>query len=502
MILKPTLEDYRIIGYYLGKVIIGIGIMMLIPFILAIACLEFQPAVDFLLSISLTLLIGYSFIAICYTRKDLMTMHAMSVASLSWLVAMFVSAVPLFLSGHYGSYLDSCFEAMSGYATTGLTLVVDLDHMANSYNFWRHLTMFIGGQGIVVIALTFLFKGTSGSFRIYIGEARDEKILPNVIETARFIWLVSIVYLLIGSTALSVSGIMGGLKPFKAVFDSVCIFMAAWDTGGFTPQSQNILFYHSFPFEIITAVIMLLGSINFALHYAVWTGNRRELYKNIEIITLFFTMIITLSITCAGLAGRGGVYADAFSFFRRTFYQLISGHTGTGYSTIYARQFVNEWGQLAMLGITMAMAIGGSVCSTTGAIKVLRIGVMYKALRQDIKKLILPETAIVMQKIHHIKDLILEDRHVRTSAIILLSYINLYLFGTIAGMIYGYSLSEASFESVSAAANVGLSCGITAPSMPAFLKVVYMFQMWAGRLEFISIFVLSAMILAAVRGKK
>ena len=225
----------------------------------------------------------------------------MCVAALSWLVAMAISAIPLYLSSHYNSYLDSCFETMSGYATTGLSLANDLDGMAHAHNFWRHFTMFIGGQGIVVIALTFLFRGTAGAFRMYVGEARDEKILPNVIETARFIWLVSIVYLFIGGTALSVSAIAGGLAPGKAVFDSVCIFMAAWDTGGFTPQSQNILFYHNFAFELISVSIMLLGAINFALHYVVWTGNRREIYKNIEIITLFISIIATLSITALGL---------------------------------------------------------------------------------------------------------------------------------------------------------------------------------------------------------
>ncbi|MFA5146895.1 MAG: TrkH family potassium uptake protein [Candidatus Omnitrophota bacterium] len=501
MILRPALEDYKIIGYYLGKIVIGIGILMLIPFALALAYSEFEPAVDFLLGISVSILAGLIAVIVCYTKKDLSAMHAMVVASLSWLLAMFVSAIPLYLSGHFLSYLDACFEAMSGYATTGLSLVVDLDHMAYSHNLWRHLTMFIGGQGIVVIALTFLFKGTAGAFRVYVGEARDERILPNVIETARFIWLVSLVYLLLGSAALSVSGIMGGLKPSKAVFDSVCVFIAAFDTGGFTPQSQSILFYHNFPFEVITVSLMLLGSVNFALHYAVWTGNRRELYKNIEIVTLFISVVVTLSITAAALS-EGAVYAGAMPFFKKTFYHLASAHTGTGYSTIYARQFVNEWGQFAMLGITIAMAIGGSVCSTTGAIKVLRIGIMYKALRQDIKKLMIPDSAVLIQKIHHIKDLILDDKHVRASAIILLSYINLYLFGTIAGMICGYPLSEASFESVSAAANVGLSCGITSPSMPAALKIVYMAQMWAGRLEFISIFVLGGMILAIFKGKK
>ena len=501
MILSPDKEDVKIIGYYLGKIIIGLALIELVPLATAFAFREWKPAVDFLASISVNFLIGYALVIICYTKKDLATVHAMVVASLSWLVAMLVSALPLNLSGHYKSFLDASFEAMSGYATTGLTLAVDLDHMAYSHNLWRHLTMFIGGQGIVVIALTFLFKGTSGAFSMYVGEAREEKILPNIIETARFIWLVSLVYLVIGSAALSVSAIKAGLAPVKAIFDSICIFIAAWDTGGFTPQSQSMLFYHSFSFEIITVVLMILGAINFALHYAVWSGNRKELYKNIETRTLFLTLVFTLSITSWGTVWEN-VYLDKASFFAKTFYQLISGHTGTGYSTIYSRQFVKEWGPMAMLGITIGMAIGGSICSTTGAIKLLRIGVIYKALRQDIKRIVMPSTAVMIQKMHHIKDLVLEDKHVRSASIILLSYINLYLFGTIAGMFYGYSLSEALFESVSAAANVGLSCGITSPSMPAALKIIYIFQMWAGRLEFISIFVLGGVVIAAIKGRR
>ncbi len=501
MILRPDWDDAKLVGYYLGKITVGLGIVQVFPLAVAFFFREWKPALDFAFSISFTLCLGYLLTAVFYSKRDLATVHAMAVAALSWIVAMLVSAVPLFLSGHYKSFLDASFEMMSGYATTGLSLANDLEHMACAYNFWRHETMFIGGQGIVVMALTFLFKGTPGAFSMYVGEARDEKILPNIIQTARFIWLVSIVYLVLGSAALTFSAIKGGLEPAKAVFDSVCIFMAAWDTGGFTPQSQSILFYHNFSFELITVAIMILGAINFALHYAVWTGNRRELYKNIEIRTLALSIVVTLSITAWGTIWAN-LYPDRLSLFSKTFYQLISGHTGTGYSTIYPRQFVNEWGPMAMFGITLAMAVGGSICSTTGAIKVLRIGVVYKALRQDIKKLVMPESAVLIQKIHHIKDMILEDRHVRSASLVFLSYINLYLFGTIAGMFFGYSLSEALFESVSAAANVGLSCGITHSSMPAVLKIVYIFQMWAGRLEFISIFVLGGIFIAAIKGKK
>lgn len=360
--------------------------------------------------------------------------------------------------------------------------------------------MFIGGQGIVIVALSFFVRGFSGAFKMYVGEARDEKVLPNVIHTARFIWLVSIVYLILGTLSLGIVAILNGMKPVNAFFHGACIFMAAFDTGGFAPQSQNILYYHSLPFEIVTIIIMLLGALNFKLHYHLWTGNRREIFKNIETITLFITVAVTFVITAVGLH-QVSIYPKAIILFRKGFYQLISGHTGTGYMTIYARQFINEWGNLALVGITCAMALGGGICSTTGGIKMLRIGIIFKALLEDIKRIILPERAIVVQKFHHIKEIFLVDKQVRPALLITLAYLSLYGIGALIGIWLGYPFLNSLFESTSAAANVGLSCGITDTSMPAVLKVTYILQMWAGRLEFMSVFTLMGFFVAAIRGK-
>lgn len=360
--------------------------------------------------------------------------------------------------------------------------------------------MFIGGQGIVIVALAFFVKGLSGAFKMYVGEARDERVLPNVIDTSRFIWAVSVVYLILGTTALGIAGILNGMKPVLSFFHGACIFMAAFDTGGFAPQSQNILYYHSFSYEIITVIIMILGAINFKLHYHLWTGNRREIIKNIETVTLFITIIITFSIVAAGLS-QTGIYPAAFVLFRKGFYQLISGHTGTGFQTIYAAQFVTEWNNLALVGIICAMALGGAVCSTTGGIKMLRIGIIFKAFVEDVKRIMLPEKALVVQKFHHIKEVFLEDKQARSALLITLAYLILYGLGSFAGMWYGYPFLNSLFESASAAANVGLSCGITDTSMPPALKITYIIQMWAGRLEFMSVFTLIGFFIAAIKGK-
>jgi trk system potassium uptake protein TrkH len=500
MILKPSLEDVKNIGYNLGKIIISLGLAMLLPLAIAIIKNEPSPALDFIIGIEISLIAGLLLKKICHTDQDLNWMQGMIVVSLAWIVAMLLAAVPLWLSGYWQSFLDTCFDTMSGFATTGLALVQNLDHISYAHNFWRHLIMFIGGQGIVIVALSLFVKGFAGAFKMYVGEARDEKILPNVIHTSRFIWMVSLVYLFLGTVALGIAGILNGMGTFNAFFHGSCIFMAAFDTGGFAPQSQNILYYHSLPYEVITVIIMILGAINFKLHYHLWMGNRKEIWKNIETRTFLVTVTLTFLVTAIGLY-QAGIYPKAMVLFRKGFYQLISGHTGTGYQTIYARQFITDWNDLALVGVICAMALGGAACSTTGAIKMVRIGIIFKALIQDIKRIILPERALVMKKFHHIKEIFLDDKQVRAALMITLAYLGLYGLGAIVGMLYGYPFLSSLFESTSAAANVGLSCGITTPTMPAALKVTYILQMWAGRLEFMSVLTLLGFVVAAVRGK-
>lgn len=502
MFLKLDLNDIKLIGFYIGKILIAIGLLMLIPLFIALIFKEGNPALDFSITILLYISIGFLFTYFCYSEKEIQWKHAMILVSLIWLISAVLSAIPLYLSQHFGSFLDACFETISGYTTSGLSLVQDLDHLAYSYNFWRHFIMFLGGQGIIIIALTILTTQTEGTFKIYVGEAREEKIFPNVVQTAKFIWIVSIVYFFIGSLILWFVGIkQTGLSSKSALFHAVCLFMAGFDTGGFTPQSQNILYYHSFTLELVIFVIMILGSINFALHHAIWTGNRKEIYKNIEPQTFLVTLSFAFIITLFGLL-KPFTYSSLISLFRKSFFHILSSHTGTGYMTIYAQQFPAEWSNLSLFGIIFAMAIGGSACSTTGGIKLLRIGIIFKTLIYEIYKLLSPPSSIIIQKIHHIKEIILEDKVVKTVILITLLYISTCLLGTVVTMFYGYPFLNSLFESVSATNNVGLSCGITSPTMPVLLKITYIFEMWAGRLEFLSVLVLIGFIMVMIKGKR
>lgn len=240
---------------------------------------------------------------------------------------------------------------------------------------------------------------------------------------------------------------------------------------------------------MITIAICILGSFNFALHFAIWTGKRREIYRNIETLSFLITFSIAFWMVSTALLQQG-LYPATIALFRKAFFQVASAHTGTGLMTVYAPQFLGQWFQLAAAGLIMAMLIGAGAGSTAGGFKGLRMGILFKALVEDIKRLTVSEGVYIRDHIHHIRDIPLSDRLVRNAALVVLSYLVLFGMGT-AGIVFcGYSLPEALFESASATGNVGLTCGITAPNMPTLLKVIFIFQMWAARLEFTAVFVL------------
>lgn len=491
-----------IVSYYTGYIILGTALLMIVPLLTSLLLREWNPFLDFLISMSISVITGIIMIFFGWETRQNKTRvewkHGFIIAALSWIVLMFLCSIPYLLSGHVKSLLDGCFDVMSGFTTTGLVLTQDLDHLSVGLNMWRHMLTFIGGQGMVVLALSFLLKNMGGAYKLYVGEAKDIGLVPNVIGTARIIWKISIIYMLIGTAALWLCGMYIGLAPLSAFFHGLFIFEAAWSTGGFAPNTQNMMYYHSFPYEVITMVLFVLGSFNFGLHYAVWQGNKRELIKNIETQSFFITSFLACAFTVIKLS-QLGIYTEAVSSFRRVVYNVLSAHTTTGFNSVYARQFANEWGDFGILVMVIAMLIGGSACSTAGGFKGLRVGIVFKALVADIKKLISPERNIKVYKYHHIKECVLEDGTVKTSALIILCYIVLFGISTAFGAFLGYPLADSAFEAASVTGNVGLSIGITSASMPDLLKAQYILAMYLGRLEFISALALFANIIGGIK---
>ena len=219
-----------------------------------------------------------------------------------------------------------------------------------------------------------------------------------------------------------------------------------------------------------------------------------------ESTTFAVTVTLLTLIATLGLM-RLHVYPDAVALFRKGFYQLISGHTTTGFMTVYARQFYHEWGDIALFAIVIAMLFGGSACSTAGGFKALRIGIIAHTLKRDIKRMALPDSSISVEKYHHVKDIALDDNLIRSAFLIVTAYVVTFAAGTLAGMLCGYPFGPAVFEAASVTGNVGLSIGVTSASMPAILKVVYIVIMWLARLEFMSIFALVIYVVKKVKRK-
>ncbi|WP_373484421.1 TrkH family potassium uptake protein [Acetobacterium sp.] len=499
---KGRFYSIFIISYYTGYVILGIALLMVLPILTALLLQEWNPFWDFVITMAVSVILGLLLILIGketrLNKSFVQWKHGFVVASLSWIILMFLCAIPYLLSGHVNSILDACFDVMSGFTTTGMVLTQDLDHISLSLNMWRHMLTFIGGQGMIVLALTFLLKDTGGAYIFYVGEAKDIDLVPNVKGTARIIWKISMAYLFIGTAAFWLIGMSIGLAPLAAFFNGLFIFASSWSTGGFAPYTQNMMYYHSFSYESLTIIFFILGSLNFGLHYAILSGNKKELIKNIETQSFFITSFLASVLAVLWLA-RTGVYNDAIAMFRRVVYNVLSAHTTTGFGSVYARQFALEWGDFGILILVIVMLIGGSACSTAGGFKGLRVGIIFKSILADVKRLLASERKVKVFRFHHIKDQILEDDLVKASALIIICYLITFALGTLIGTFCGYPLASAAFEAASITGNVGLSIGITAPDMPAIMKVYYIIALYLGRLEFLSVFALIGFVIGGIK---
>ncbi|MFV1970711.1 MAG: TrkH family potassium uptake protein [Acidimicrobiia bacterium] len=525
MLIRPAADDFRTIGAALGRILLVVAGASLLPMAWALLGAEWHPLGTFVLMAGVFALVGSVLVrvslqptrSISADQRHLDWSHGMVVVAVTWIVVPMIGSIPFWLSGHYGGPLDGYFEAMSGLTTTGLTLVQDLDHLASSLNFWRHLLQFLGGQGIIIAALV-LFAGR-GITSLFAGEGRDDRMLPSVQSTAKAIWAVAVLHLMIGVAALTVVAYAAlGFDPVRSVFHGLMVFFAAFDTGGFTPQSTSIGYYHSVAFEGVTAALMVAGALSFGLHFRLWSraarrardrvpmqtggrdgGDRWSVLRSLETRSILATFGITMVLTLFGLAALG-MYTSVAGLSRQGFFQILSAHTGTGFTTIPSSELA-LWGGLAFGGMAIAMALGGMASSTAGGVKAMRVGLVVRAIRDEVKGDLLPEGALVDDSYYQFGRHRLTSDVARSAMVVSLLFVALFLIGAGVGVAYGVPLQQALFESVSAGASVGLSVGVTSPTMPTLLKLTYILEMLLGRLEFIAVFVLVGFLYTWIRGR-
>jgi len=473
---RLLISRYFLILKYTGIIIMFAGTAILSPLIFLTAYPEeFNYSFDFILAGGSALLVGVLFYFYGSKKKkegvDLSLNEGSIIVIFSWLAAIFFSALP-FVTGMDMSWSYAVFEVVSGWTTTGLSLV-DVAQTPKLFLIWRSIMQFFGGAGLAVIALSYLLP--VHGMGLYKAEARSDKLLPHVKRSTLMIMRIYSFYTVIGILLYYFSGMN--------FFDSINHSMAAISTGGFSTKTSSIGFYNNFKIEVVTIVLMFLGTINFATHYTLLKGKIKTFFKNAEIRFMIITLLIFTPVLM--FFSLNAFYTELGENFRQTFFQIVSALSTTGFSTIS----FSLWPVFANFLIILLMLVGGGTGSTAGGIKQYRIYLIIKSIYWEIKEQFLPRRHISSNYLWRGENkYYVKNEHIQEIANYIMLYFFTYFLGVAIFTAHGYPLLESMFEFGSALGTVGLSIGITSADAPLSLIWVQTLGMFLGRLEFLIIF--------------
>lgn len=489
--------DVRVIGHYIGMLVLFSALLMVVPLVTAVIFQEWEPASRYLYSIGIALVIGTLLRFLRIQPGKLSRQQALAVVGLAWLVLGFLCSIPLYNSGHYVTYLDALFDGVSGLTTTGASLIVDLDHLSYADNMFRFMMHLLGGLGLIVVALSIGLFGKGTSATLFTSEGRSEHVLPNVVQTTKFIAQVTTWFIVIATFLIFLLMVLYGIEPARAVLQSLWVSISGFVTGGFTPMQQSILYYQSFPIELLLMILMLLGSVSFVVYSQVLHGRIWEFFKDIETKTMIIWLAAMIIVFTASLSAAA-LFTDLPTMVRRGTFMVISVSTTTGFSVITSNQLVSVLTSGAFFTLALIMAVGGGAGSTAGGIKIYRVGMIAKSFISTIKEAVSPDSATVVVSYNHIGRRILTANVVKEAMTIFILYVITYTLGALVGIAHGFEAQQAIFDSVAMTSNGGLTAGLAKSGMPASLEIFYIFQMCVGRLEFITLLAFVAQIIASI----
>ncbi len=460
------------IWYYSSVLLVIEGMAMFLPGLLAYVDGHVTLAIIFFAVGGFSLLFG--FVSMLYLGRPARLGYdeALSIAAFGWLLMTFMGSLPFSLGG-YLSPLDAFFESMSGFTATGLTMfssqpgltVPDVESLPRAILFWRSLTQWIGGVGVIVLFLSILIRSSGIAAKLYKAEGRTDRIATNIVSTARRIWGIYILY-----TVICIIGLVLLLGVGKT-FDAVNIAMTCLATGGFAVTNDSIAAYPGYIAAFLIP-FMLLGGISFASHRHLLKRNFKEFFS-IEVKAILLIIFISSIFLMTRLGGL------------ESFFQTSSALTGTGFST----SDVGQWDDFSKFILSILMVTGGGYGSTSSALKMIRVVIIIYAVAWVVKKFLYSRKAVIPFKIGRNTYPVEEIRIATLYAIL---YIMVLCLGAVIFMAGGHSAADSLFEVASAEGNVGLSVGITNSAMPAYEKVVLIIEMWVGRLEIFPVLTLLA----------
>ncbi len=467
---------FNIVGFLL--VLDGIAMMLGIPFSIYYGD---DDILVLLLSGVGTSLIGF----ILYylnksSNKDIRKREGYIVVSLGWLAMTIFGAIPFVIYGAIPSYTDAFFETMSGFTTTGASILNDIESIPHGLLFWRSLTQWLGGMGFIVLSLAILPILGIGGMQLFIAEVpgpTKDKIHPRVRETAKRLWGIYVIFTVAEIILLFVGGM--------SFFDSICHSFTTMATGGFSTKQSSIAYYTSPFIQYVIILFMFLAGANFSLHY-YWLHRKIKPVTQNEEFRFYFYLIVGFTL----LIFFGRVFKSTIGVeltFRESLFQVVSMITTTGFvSADY-----EMWGVFFHVIFFLLLFIGGSAGSTGGGIKVVRHLILIKNSALELRRLIHPRAVI---PVRYNKSTVSQDIVLNIMAF-LLFYIAIFVFGSLVLSFIGLDFLTSMGAVATSLGNVGPAIETVGPvdnfaHIPDIGKWFLSFLMLMGRLELFTVLII------------
>ena len=468
----------RVVGFLIA----GSSLMMLPP---AGVSLIYHDGTATLFLICAAILLGLGLLVyfpVRSVRQELRLRDGFLIVVCAWLALVLVGAVPfVLLKAPQLSYIDAVFESMSGLTTTGATIVTDIDALPRAVLNYRQQLQWLGGMGIIVLAVAILPMLRIGGMQLYRAETpgpmKDAKLTPRITETAKALWLI---YVGITVTCM-LAYWLAGMKMFDAVghaFSTVAI-------GGFSTHSDSLAFWDNPTVEVVAVIFMAIAGINFALHFTAWRRASAQPYFLDPELKVYASLLFTFSLLVSFGLYLTGTYDSLAASFRYGVFQVVSAMTTTGFTT--APFF--EWGGALPVILILLAFIGGCAGSTAGGMKVIRVILLYRQSLREIRRLVHPHAVIPVK--------IGGQRTSDTVISAVWGFFFLYIanFAVMTILLTATGLdAETAYSAVGACiTNLGPALGLAGPNYAELndpAKVVLSIAMLLGRLEIYTLLVL------------
>ena len=473
--VSPNMEkevSYRFIAHLTGLLLAFESMLLL-----ACCCVSMIYGERDLMSfvISFAVCLSVSAILLIYGRRKKCAMsrnEGYIVVALSWVFFSVFGMVPYLWGGFIPNITDAFFETMSGFTTTGATILDNIESMPHGILFWRSLTQWIGGLGIVCFTIVLLPGFGASSQMLYLSEATGvthNKLYPKTRVMARYIFMAYILLTAIES-ALLMAGGMG-------LFDAVCHSMTTTATGGFSTKQASIAYWHSPYIEYVVSLFMLLSAINFSLYIVACKSKWKQLRKNTELKWFACSVgLLTLVISVVLFLNNGYGVEEAF---RKSLFQVATCHTSCGFAT----DDYNLWPPFTWMLLIFAMLSGGCTGSTSGGVKNLRLIIIANCIRNQFRQILHPRAVLPVRA-----GFPFDNKLVTTVLVFFAAYLSVAFIGWTLLMAFGVDFTEAMSTVISAMGNVGPGLGSFGPAfswaaLPDAAKWILSSLMLIGRLE-------------------